>query len=139
MATSKGFFKKSADFVIKGGPYELPNDGKNGTVQWNERQEILQLTGVSAAVRDRRQTNGRRHLTLSGPLSGFELAYEMAMQFIVKSQVKQEPFAETPGCDGDWVATEQQSSRPPRNPRRSRNRPLRWHRAALHQRADGNP
>ena len=112
MATRKGFFKKSADFVIKGGPYELPNDGKNGALQWNERQEILQLTGVSAAVRDRKQTKGKRHLTLSGPLSGFELAYEMAMQFIVKSQVKQEPFAETPGCDGDWVATEQQRSRP---------------------------
>ena len=113
MATSKGFFKKSAeDFVIKGGPYELPNDGKNGTLQWNERQEILQLTGVSAAVRDRKQTKGKRHLTLSGPLSGFELAHEMAMQFIVKSQVKQEPFAETPGCGGDWEATEQQRSRP---------------------------
>ena len=113
MAASKSVFKKSAeDFVIKGGPYELPNDGKNGTLQWSERQEILQLTGVSAAVRDRKQTKGKRHLTLSGPLSGFELAYEMAMQFIVKSQVKLEPFAETPGCDGDWEATEQQRSRP---------------------------
>ena len=42
MAMNKDFFKKSADdFVIKGGPYELPNDGKNGTLQWSERQEIL--------------------------------------------------------------------------------------------------
>ena len=66
MAASKSVFKKSAeDFVIKGGPYELPNDGKNGTLQWSEREEIKQLTGVSAAVRGRKQTKGKRHLTLS--------------------------------------------------------------------------
>ncbi len=84
MATSNVFFNKSADFVMKGGPNELPNDGKNGILHWNERQEILQLTGVSATVRDRKQTKGKRRLTLSGPLFGFELAYEMATQFIVK-------------------------------------------------------
>ena len=115
---SKDIFKDAKDSIIKGGPYDLPNGGKHGTLTWSERQEILETTGVCAAVRDRNNTRGKRHLTLSGPISGFELAPEMAMQYIVKCQVKKEPFAETPGCSGDWEATEKQQSRPSGKPKK---------------------
>ena len=45
------------DMVVKVGPFDLPQDGQNGTLAWAERQEILGLTGVSAAVRDRKNTH----------------------------------------------------------------------------------
>jgi hypothetical protein len=101
------------DMVVKAGPFDLPNDGQNGTLTWADRQEILGLTGVSAAVRDRKNTHGKRHLTLSGPMSGMDLAKKMAWQYIVNSQRKQADFEETPGAEKDWVATERSQKRKP--------------------------
>jgi hypothetical protein len=101
------------DMVVKAGPFDMPKDGQNGTLAWAERQEILGLTGVSAAVRDRKNTHGKRHLTLSGPMSGMELAKKMAWQYIVNSQRRQEDFKETPGSEKDWVATERNQKRQP--------------------------
>ena len=98
------------DMVVKAGPFELPNDGQHGTLSWADRQEIFGLTGVSAAVRDRKNTHGKRHLTLSGPLSGMELAKKMAWQYVLNSQRQRTEFAETPGCQGDWVATERKTA-----------------------------
>lgn len=93
------------DLVVKAGPFELPDGGKHGTLTWQQRQTILERTGVSAAVRERRQTGGKRHLTLSGPMSGMEEAKTMAMEYVIESQKKQVPFAETPGSKLDWEAT----------------------------------
>jgi len=106
----------AADFLVNGGPYDLPNDGASGTLTWAQRQEILHLTRVSAAVRDRRQSTGvsaaipKRHLTLSGPVAGFQVAYEMAMRFVVESQRRNEKFSVTPGCERDWIPTVNQRS-----------------------------
>ena len=99
------------DMVVKAGPFDMPQDGQNGTVAWAERQEILGLTGVSAAVRDRKNTHGKRHLTLSGPMSGMELAKKMAWQYVVNSQRRQDDFQETPGSAKDWIATERHQKR----------------------------
>ena len=96
----------ASDMVVKAGPFDLPAGGQTGTLAWAERQEILGLTGVSAAVRDRKNTHGKRHLTLSGPMCGMELAKQMAWQYIANSQRRQEEFNETPGSGNDWVATE---------------------------------
>jgi hypothetical protein len=101
------------DMVVKAGPFDLPNDGQHGTLTWADRQEILGLTGVSAAVRDRKNTHGKRHLTLSGPMSGMDLAKKMAWQYVMNSQRKQADFEETPGCEKDWVATERNQKRQP--------------------------
>jgi len=107
----------AADFLVNGGPYDLPNDGASGTLTWAQRQEILHLTRVSAAVRDRRQSTGvsaaipKRHLTLSGPVAGFQVAYEMAMRFVVESQRRNEKFSVTPGCQRDWIPTVNQRSK----------------------------
>jgi hypothetical protein len=98
------------DMIVKAGPFELPNDGEHGTLTWADRQEILGLTGVSAAVRDRKQTHGKRHLTLSGPMSGMELAKKMAWQYVLNSQRQHTEFKETPGCEGDWVATHRKTA-----------------------------
>ena len=67
---------------------------------------------MSAAVRDRKNTGGKRHLTLSGPVSGIALAKELAMKYIVESQRKNVPFEPSPMKSGDWEATEKQESRP---------------------------
>ena len=96
------------EIMAKAGPFELPNGGKNGTLTWEQRQEILRFTGVSAAVRERKQTKGIRHLTLSGPVAGIATAKKMAMEYVLTSQSAGVVFAETPGSEGDWKATERQ-------------------------------
>jgi len=90
------------EIVAKAGPFPLP--GGSGTLSWDDRQNISKLTGVSAAVRDRKNTHGVRFLTLSGPVGGMDLAKRMAMQYVVNSQKKNESFKETPGGQADWVA-----------------------------------
>jgi hypothetical protein len=109
-ATGMAAMAADDDMVVKAGPFELPNDGQHGTLTWADRQEIFGLTGVSAAVRDRKQTHGKRHLTLSGPMSGMDLAKKMAWQYVLNSQRQRTEFAETPGCEGDWVATKRKTA-----------------------------
>ena len=83
----------SDDLIVKAGPFDLPGDAeKYGTLTWEQRLEIRNLSGDSAAVRDRKNTGGKRHLTLSGPVSGIALAKELAMKYIVESQLKNVPF-----------------------------------------------
>ena len=96
------------EIMAKAGPFELPNGGKNGTLTWEQKQEILRFTGVSAAVRERKQTKGIRHLTLSGPVAEITTAKKMAMEYVLTSQSAGVVFAETPGSEGDWKATERQ-------------------------------
>ena len=62
----------------KMGPFPLE---KGGTLTAEDRQKILQATGVSASVRWRQQWQ-QRCLSLSGPASGLEEAKEMAYRAI---------------------------------------------------------
>ena len=94
--------------IVKAGPFDLPNNGYRGTLTWDERELIRSLTGVSAAVRDRKQTHGHRHLTLSGPMSGIAKAKSMAMSFVEKSMRAGDQFAPTRDSEGDWQATVRQ-------------------------------
>jgi hypothetical protein len=96
--------------IAHAGPFKLPGNG-GGTLTWDERQEIKSFTGVSAAVRDRKQTGGVRHLTLSGPVQNMSTAKKMAMEFVLRSQIASVPFVATPKANGDWEATERQPSK----------------------------
>ncbi|CAE7263312.1 unnamed protein product [Symbiodinium sp. CCMP2592] len=69
------------------GPLQLPGDG-SGTLTAEDRQEIKDATGVSAAVRYR-NSFGMRMLTLAGPPDHLSEARRMAMAKISASQVKQ--------------------------------------------------
>lgn len=102
---SPHLFAMDGGLIVKAGPFDLPNHGRDGTLTWSQRQKILEITGVSAAVRDRKNTHGRRHLTLSGPIGGIQKAKDMAMAFVVASQQAGTPFAPTAGCEGDWQAS----------------------------------
>ena len=102
---SPHLFAMDGGLIVKAGPFDLPNHGRDGTLTWSQRQKILEITGVSAAVRERKNTHGRRHLTLSGPISGIQKAKDMAMAFVVTSQQAGTPFAPTAGCEGDWQAS----------------------------------
>ena len=62
----------------KMGPFPLE---KGGTLTAEDRQKILQATGVSASVRWRQQWQ-QKCLSLSGPASGLEEAKEMAYRAI---------------------------------------------------------
>ena len=99
---------RDEDMIVKAGPFDLPNNGYRGTLTWDERELIRSLTGVSAAVRDRKQTHGHRHLTLSGPMSGIAKAKSMAMSFVEKSMRSGDQFAPTRDSEGDWQATVRQ-------------------------------
>ena len=74
------------------GPLALPGDG-TGTLSSEDRADILDRTGVSAAVRYRK-SYGFRALTLSGPAEGLTEARRLATQYILQSQEAQEEHRE---------------------------------------------
>ena len=87
--------------IVKAGPFSC--DGASLT--WDERQKIVEVTQVSAAVRERANTFGKRFLTLSGPISGIDLAHDMAQKYIKASQLVVPQFSDTPGSEKDWIPT----------------------------------
>ena len=91
--------------IVKAGPCSLLDDGANGKWTWDERQKIFEVTQVSAAVRERTNTIGKRFLTLSGPISGIDLAHDMAQKYIKASQLVVTKFSDTPGSEKDWIPT----------------------------------
>ena len=97
------------DMIVHAGPFQLPNGGRTGKLSWTDRQEIKEMTGVSAAVRDRKNTNGVRFLTMSGPVSGMSLAKTMAWAAIKHSQEMGEEFEQTPG-EEPWRTTVRQDN-----------------------------
>ena len=85
--------------IVKAGPFSC--DGASLT--WDERQKIFEVTQVSVAVRERANTFGKRFLTLSGPISGIDLAHDMAKKYIKASQLVAPQLSDTPGSDQDWI------------------------------------
>ena len=67
---------------VHGGPYFY----ESGTLLKHQRDEIFDKTGCSAGIRGREQWGRKRGLTLSGPSSGIQQAYNMADEFIRASQ-----------------------------------------------------
>ena len=69
--------------IVKAGPFSC--DG--AALTWDERQKIFEVTQVSAAVREKPNTFGKRFLTLSGPISGIDLARDIAKKYMKASRM----------------------------------------------------
>ena len=87
--------------IVKVRPFSC--DG--ATFTWDERQTIVEVTQVSAAVREKANTFGKRFQTLSGPISGIDLAHDMAQKYIKASQMVGTKFSETTDSEKDWIPT----------------------------------